>query len=231
MTMVTYSPRSQNVKTGPIPTAMIEKSTCPDSCELKGNGCYANSGMMRFRWDQVTAGAGIPWKTFCGMIKNLPDGTLWRYGTAGDLPGYGERIDFDDMLELVHANTGKRGFAFTHKPLTPENIRRIRGANEAGFVVNLSAWNGANADVKLASGAGPVVCLIPWGTPEVSRTPAGTKIVACPAQTRDRVTCKKCGLCAKQRDFVIGFYPHGPGRSGGGKNVNARLQEGIDAAI
>jgi hypothetical protein len=37
----------------------------------------------------------------------------------------------------------------------------------------------------------------------------GVKIVACPAEKTERINCSKCMLCAKDRDYVIGFRAHG----------------------
>lgn len=222
MTRVVFNPRSKNTKTGPIPTATVEKATCPPSCPLLENGCYSNSGMSRYRWDEVGV-KGIRWSEFCKKIEDLKPGTLWRYAIAGDLPGDGDEIDFHQVADLLLANKGKSGFTFTHKPLTSENRQKICFANAYGFRINLSAWDAKDADVKLSHRIAPVVCMIPWGTPVVSKTPAGAKVVACPAQTRAGVTCASCKLCSKERSFVIGFYPHGPGRANGGKDVNERL--------
>ena len=48
------------------------------------------------------------------------------------------------------------------------------------------------------------------GTPNVSYTPAGYKVVACPAEKSKRVTCATCALCQKaDRPYIIGFRAHG----------------------
>ena len=225
MTRVAFQIRSKNRKLGPIPTATIEKSTCPPTCPLLNNGCYANSGISRYRWDEV-ARRGIEWPDFVEKVRALPAGTLWRYAVAGDLPGEGESIDVERFTDLVEANIGRRGFTFTHKPLTADNEDIIAWSNHARFTVNISAWDAADADKKLERGVGPVVCLIPWGTAKVSVTPAGRTVLACPAQwSKGDVTCKTCQKCANpDRQEIIGFYPHGSGRAGGGKTVNARLE-------
>jgi len=52
--------------------------------------------------------------------------------------------------------------------------------------------------------------VVPIDTPEKTYTPEGRKIIVCPAQSRDDVTCKSCGLCARaDRDAIIGFRAHG----------------------
>jgi hypothetical protein len=40
-------------------------------------------------------------------------------------------------------------------------------------------------------------------------TPAGRKVVVCPATQRDDVSCATCALCARQRDVIVGFPAHG----------------------
>jgi hypothetical protein len=40
-------------------------------------------------------------------------------------------------------------------------------------------------------------------------TPAGRKVVVCPATYRDDVSCASCGLCARQRSAIVGFPAHG----------------------
>ena len=116
-------------------------------------------------------------------------------------------------------------FTYTHKPVegngaSPVTLERNRdtviAATRAGMVVNLSGDNPAHADRLLATGAGPVTVVLPRNAPKVSRTPNGTRIVVCPAQTSGAVTCASCGngrpLCARaDRDYVVGFRAHGNG--------------------
>lgn len=85
---------SANKKTGPIPVSTTSKSTCPASCPLKGNGCYAESGPLALHWNAVSKGGrGHDLDHFCHEIKRLPKGQLWRYGQAGDLPGDTCQVD------------------------------------------------------------------------------------------------------------------------------------------
>nr|WP_051237497.1 hypothetical protein [Ottowia thiooxydans] len=77
----------------------------------------------------------------------MPKRQLWRYGQAGDLPGDGVRIDADALEQIVHANRGRNGFAYTHySPLDPHNARAIAKANAQGLTINLSANTLAHAD-------------------------------------------------------------------------------------
>lgn len=205
--------KSANVKTGPIPVSTTSKASCSDTCPFKDNGCYAESGPLALHWRAVTAGErGLTWPEFCDTIAQLPDGQLWRHNQAGDLPGLGDYINPAAMQLLIDANRGKRGFTYTHKPATPENLEIIRAANVAGFTVNLSANNLAHADTLADTGAGPVVTVLPINAPAKMTTPAGRPVITCPAQTRDDVSCADCQLCARaDRPTIIGFLAHGTG--------------------
>lgn len=205
--------KSANAKTGPIPVSTTSALSCSDTCPFKDNGCYAESGPLALHWRAVTAGErGLTWPEFCDAIAQLPDGQLWRHNQAGDLPGIGDYINPAAMQLLIDANKGRRGFTYTHKPTTPENLELIRAANAAGFTVNLSANNLAHADILADTGAGPVVTVLPTNAPAKMMTPAGRPVITCPAQTRDDVSCADCQLCARaDRPTIIGFLAHGTG--------------------
>ena len=214
--------QSDNVKTGPIPVSTTGRQSCPDSCPLKAGGCYAKGGPLGMHWDKVTAGErGEALLAFADKIRSLPRGQVWRHNQAGDLPGAGNSIDPEGLAALVEANRGKRGFTYSHKPVLGEsnlatsNRASIRFANREGFTINLSGNNPAHADALADAQAGPVVCLLPEGTPLTSTTPQGRRIIVCPAQRDDLqgMTCAKCQLCAKsERSVIVGFLAHGSAR-------------------
>jgi hypothetical protein len=117
------------------------------------------------------------------------------------------------------------------------NRTMVAAANTAGFTINLSANNPAEADTLADLGIAPVVTIVahdyarravrhrsksrPDGWAETitewrnriaslpRRTPAGLRIAICPA-TYTSATCQSCGACAEPRDAVIAFPAHGP---------------------
>lgn len=208
-----FARKSRNAKTGNIPVTTSDAKTCPDACPLKASGaCYAKHGPLGMYWQKINGGQyASTWQNLLDSVASLPDGQLWRHNQAGDLPGEGDSINKDDMLSLVEANRGKRGFTYTHKPVDDKgNAALVAHANANGFTINLSADNLAEADSLKALDIGPVVTVLPREAPAVSYTPAGNKVVVCPAQTRDDVSCKTCGLCAiANRDVIVGFLAHG----------------------
>ena len=237
---------SQNAKTGPIPATITERASCWTGCALYGKGCYAFHGALGHFWAGVSEGTrGGSWDELCAKIAALPRATLWRYAQAGDLPGADDAIDAELLWQLVVANRGKRAIAFTHKPALPDteaavgNRCVIAAANTAGFTINLSANNPAEADALADLEIAPVVTILAhdyvrravrhraksrpdewaetiaeWRDRIASlpvRTPAGRRIAICPA-TYTAATCKSCGACAEPREAVIGFPAHGPWR-------------------
>ncbi len=222
MTNIAFQRVSMNSKTGPIPVTYSGAKTCPDACSFKKNGCYAEAGHVVLHWRKVTDGTrSIEWKTFLSELKKLPKRQLWRHNVAGDLPGTNNRINVRQLGELVAANAGRNGFTFTHKPLTPTNVKAIREANDKGFTVNLSADNLSDADTKANTGAGPVVVVLPEDAPQKGiKTPEGRTVVVCPAQTTEGMQCAQCGMCSvSTRKAIVGFRAHGTWR----KKVSGRV--------
>lgn len=198
---------SGNAKTGNIPQTYNARSTCPPGCPHYRTACYAESFHTRLVWDKVeTAGIGLDALT--AEIAKLPDGQLWRFSVAGDLPGQGEHVDAYELGEIVKANFGKRGFTYTHKK-SAAAIKWARHATNWGFTVNLSADDAGEAD-RLHKHGLPLVLIVPMDTPKNTTTPDGHPVVVCPAQTTSHVTCETCGLCQnKDRRSIIGFRAHG----------------------
>lgn len=200
--MYNFQPKG-NRKTGPIPTTRSPNTTCPDSCGLKGNGCYAENAPLVWAWT-ADAVKGCDFETLLMKIRRIPAGNLWRHNEAGDL-------DFETLERLVHANSGRRGFTYTHhSPIqSPRRLADLRAANANGFTINVSADNVLQADQYRSLGL-PTVVVLSQKAENVSYTPNGNKIVACPAEKSDRVTCATCGLCQiADRPYIIGFRAHG----------------------
>jgi len=226
---VYWTAKSSNKKTGPIPVSTTSAETCPSACPLAKGGCYAKGGNVGILWHALTRegpnaswkhgvamARSTDWRGLCKAVAALPEGTLWRHNQAGDLPHTFQMIS-DTLLEkLVAANHGKRGFTYTHHDVTGKlgahNRALVRWANAQGFTINLSADSLAHADKLSDMGCGPVVVVLPAETRENCETPAGHKVVVCPAVIREDVTCKSCGLCARpERRAIVGFPAHGSG--------------------
>lgn len=215
MTTIHLTMKSRNVKTGPIPVSTSTAATCPAACPFNhqnSGGCYAAAGPLALHWRKVTDGAaGGSFAAFLESVRQIPAGQLWRHNQAGDLAGAGDALDTDALDQLTDANAGRRGFTYTHKPLRDASERAaVARANAGGFTVNLSANDTAHADRLADLAIGPVVVVMPRDATENATTPAGRKIVICPATQRDDVSCATCKLCARaDRAAIIGFPAHG----------------------
>ena len=218
---VHLSPISSNSKTGPIPVSTTSKASCPPDCGQR-DACYADRSFLGMHWSQVTTGArGADWPTFCASIAQLPDEQLWRHNQAGDCPpdATGETVDPVKLGQLVAANRGKRGFTYSHWK-DDQSIAWFAHANAWGFTVNLSADTISEVD-RLYGRGSPVVVVVPSTTTQNFTTPAGRRVVICPATQRDNVSCATCQLCQRQRDAIVAFPAHGSGA----RRIDIRLAQ------
>lgn len=199
---------SGNRKTGKIPVSMTSSETCPPTCGFFNAGCYGEGMQMRHHWRQ-TPERGVDWEEFCLQVTRLPEGTLWRHNEVGDLPGVGLEIDTAKLRSLVLANTLRRGFTYTHKPLDGHALKTVRWANVNGFTINTSCDTLEQADASVDKGLPTTVVLPHTAGPEPQKTPKGRTIVVCPA-VHNAVTCKTCQLCQRAgRKAIVGFPAHG----------------------
>ena len=202
---------SNNKKTGPIPVTTTSEKSCPSTCPFIDNGCYAKAGPLALHWRKVSSGErGVDLSGFVSEIKKLPKGTLWRHNQAGDLPHSHEYIDTDSVMSIVNANKGKRGFTYTHHDMNkPHNAKIVKMANDSGFTVNVSGNNAKHAAKLFKEHKLPTVTVLPITAPN-DQIVDGVRVVACPAEKSDKVSCATCAMCQKRdRDYIIGFRAHG----------------------
>lgn len=226
--------KSGNRITGPIMITTSPRSTCPLACPFRKGGstseaglCYAEHGHLgHYIWTGLDrTGAGqkisgrIPVYSFdelLAVVRAHPAGTLWRHNQAGDLSSDDKRtIARGRLQKLTEANKGRRGFTYTHYDVieNAENRAAIAEANAGGFTINLSADTLAEADDLADLAIAPVTVVVPEHQTKNTTTPAGRKVVICPARTHPNVTCASCGLCARQREAIIAFPALGPARA------------------
>jgi hypothetical protein len=215
--------KSSNVKVGPIPVTNSPRATCPSACPLSGEGgCYAEAGFhTRLNWDKLDRGErGLVWSSFLDKIKDLPAGQLWRHNVSGDLPSVSDNeLSESAVSELVSANRGKRGFTYTHYPMTRTNKRIVKTANDSGFTINVSCETVQDA-VKHHKQGLPSVTLLPIDAPPKTEHD-GVVVATCPATYMD-TSCKECGLCARSdRKVVVGFPVHGTRKNAAASNLIA----------
>ena len=219
--LTAFTAISSNAKTGPIPTTTSDRSTCWTGCPFYDKGCYAKSGPQNIHWKAVSAGErGYEWDAFLRLVRKLQRGQLWRHNVSGDLPVVSDGvIDGNKVVELAESNRGRKGYTYTHHPLTETNLGVIKYANAAGFTVNVSTESVEVADRVMSEHGIPAVAVVHSDkTDRFYRTESGRRVITCPATIHENVTCATCGLCQQSdREFIIAFPAHGNAK----KTVNA----------
>ena len=120
-------------KVGPLPVVTASKDTCPDTCPLKGAGCYAEHGPLALVWNRVS----LSLDQLCAHIRTLPRNQMWRYGQAGDLPTTPKDLD-----KIIKANASRPVICYTHH----RNLEMVRQTATKGFHINVSADTLEEAD-------------------------------------------------------------------------------------
>lgn len=211
-----FTAKSSNTKTGPIPVTMTERASCPDTCTLKKNGCYADNFPLSLHWDRVES-TGIEESKLLDKISALPNGQLWRHNVAGDLPSLAGLVDSNAFIRLIEAAKHTKPIIYTHHKLYPHNQKLFANARAQGVVINASCEDIGTAYSAIKAGIN-AVCIMPIDAKPVTKlvNPDNhdelVRVVICPAQQKDSVTCASCGLCARDRvnaGVIVGFIPHG----------------------
>ena len=216
---------SGNVKVGKIPVTNSPRATCPPNCPLSGeDGCYAEAGFYTsLNWDKLDRGErGLQWSAFIDKIKALPKGQLWRHNVSGDLPALRDNeINAWAVRELAIANRDKKGFTYTHYPMTQRNRAIVESSNELGFTINVSTETLRDA-VKYHKQGLPTVTLLSEDAPKALKY-KGVSVITCPATYRE-TSCKECKLCSiSKRDFVVGFPVHGTKKKQAAKLIDQSI--------
>lgn len=208
-----FTPISKNAKTGPIPTTMTERVSCPSSCNFRGNGCYAENFPLSLHWSRVES-KGISFAQLLDKIRSLPAGQLWRHNAAGDLPHIDGNLDGDYLSTLAANAAHTRPIIYTHHDIqNPHNAANIRIVQDTYQVtVNASCESLQQAEQALNAGIN-AVAVTPSNAPtRTYKTAQESTVVTCPATYKDHVTCASCGLCARDRRtnrVIVAFPAHG----------------------
>lgn len=205
---------SSNKKTGPIITTRHPQASCPATCPFLGNGCYAENFPLSKHWrDDLSR--GMTFEAYIDRLRRLVEyrnktgqTSMIRLVEAGDI-GNGITISSQAVHLAEAIKDSECVIWYSHYHPTPENLPVYRSILDR-VCINVSADSPTMADHYRDLGL-PTVVVLPIGTPNVSWTPQGRKIVACPAEKANgRVTCLTCKLCGnKDRDYIIGFRAHG----------------------
>ena len=217
------------LKLGGISAVRVGRDSCPDSCPLKDGPCYGEDYRSKHWWDRLDAGEGISLSELLKCFRDKLNPRLFRWGSTGDLPGNGDKIDFSILLELAKVWISERltGIIFSHKPLegvhtrghhmTRKKNRRTwdKIAAMLPFALNVSCDSYAEAVQAHSQGLDAVVI----GPSKLKNHKGsinlgnGVKGKVCWAVSSGG-TCGNCPgtWCAmKGRPFVVVFPAHGSG--------------------
>ena len=201
---------SLNRKLGPgVAATYLAQATCPDSCALRGAGCYAETGRIGLTTAQRNdQSAGWEYldilRAEAAGIDALPRGGMLRVHVVGDVrDAAGAAIIGAAMARFDRR--GGRSWTYTHA------WREIPRA--AWGPVSVLASCESLADARAAQAAGYAVALV-VGAHDGPRLhlEGGLRLLPCIEQTTGR-TCRECSLCTRgeyleRSGTVITFAAH-----------------------
>lgn len=215
---------TQNRKTGPMAAVYRSQESCPTTCPLMGSGCYAEHG----------AGGGGPFRLAdrhgsddLGKLRALrhtmPRGGWLRLNVSGDFltdDGTPDAEYIDAVNHLARKRPDVRILAYTHawRILTPDTF---------AFVVNASCETPAELAEAQSAGWPTVLADTGGDTTLIGSAPGGRRVIQCPAETRDGVTCARCGACGvtTRTRPTIAFVAHGSRRKVAARTILTARQE------
>lgn len=235
LTNVMISAKSDNKKTGPMPTISRSiEATCPRSCpliskSLGGSGvCYASTrinGTTKKHAADMTIEAALV-RMLPATRKSAVAGNprrLIRDRVVGDImadPASGSTaVDVDYVLSVAEIAarsidaSGKpmTAYGYTHAfdYLTAEDVSTIA---DSGYVMNASCDDRAGIERAVMLGMPTTIAPDDIAEGEVI---AGRRTITCPAQIKPgedaprAASCAACGLCAKpNRAVTVRFLIH-----------------------
>lgn len=226
-------PESSNLKTGNIIQSYSNRSTCPNRCPLKGNGCYADSYHTSRQWDRcndegdkryIANGHDLTLDLMSAVaihVKRGEKSILFRHNVAGDIALPDSDVIDDERLNTIAESCNKvslilnnvklMGYTYTHCNPSIGNIKKVKNAQSKGFIVNFSCETIEEVKKVKSTDCNAVMTSVNPDETIKSLKKEGIKSLQCPAQTNEGMNCKKCKLCARARDVVIIFAIHGNG--------------------
>ena len=200
---------SSNSKIGPMPATYRGRDTCPTDCAFLNNGCYGDGRIFGLAHKYASSLTIDKAREILRRARS--DARYLRDRVVGDLVNSRGVFDMHYVRGIARLarEHGLTVFGYTHawRLLSRDDVAAIRAT---GYVMNASCET--VADVRHAISLGMPTVITNDNVPERD-TVAGYRVITCPAQVRDNVTCASCGLCAKpDRKVIIRFLTHGPSK-------------------
>lgn len=203
-------------KTGNVSATWASQASCPNSCPLKTNGCYAEAGRAALstrRLNERTDASALTGRALtleiarqeAAEILKLSGRRKLRVHAVGDCTDNDTAGIVGSAMVAHEAKHGKAAWTYTH----------------AAADIDQAAWNGARVLASCQSvdevrrfrskGYGTALIVPPHPTNKIYDY-QGERVIPCPAQLNKAVTCEFCTLCQRP-DFLrdnklsVGFEP------------------------
>lgn len=223
-------PHSANKKTGQMTVTYRPMDTCPPDCVFLPSGpiggCYGtgrNFAMAGREAATLTVDKAVELIETRRPKKAKETARYLRDRVIGDVITGQGTLDRDYVQAI--AEVAKRlsliAYGYTHA-WTRFTSRDVRFIQRTGYVMNASCET--VEDVEAAVGLGLLPTIVNDDLPEGAMI-AGYRVVTCPAQTHEDVTCASCGLCAKtQRAALVRFRIHGTAKQRASQAVKSKIR-------
>lgn len=207
--------QSGNEKTGRATVTYRTQDTCPTTCPLMGQGCYARGRIFGIPERLGTVDDG-QYGAIRALVDTMPRDGIFRANVSGDMLDESGSLDtgYAEALSYVAMERGDTAvFTYSHA------WRRLSPSVVPGVTINASCDSPADLEAAVAAGW-PTVVTDPDGS-LIGTTIAGRKVVQCPSQTKG-LTCAECRLCARpERKATVAFALHGSGKKIAAKAIAA----------
>lgn len=233
--IVSFVENSKNEKIGEVAATYVSiEASCPDTCALKGEGCYAsmgNVGVHVRRLDKVakeTNSSDVEAATqerdaiiasFKG--KNIPYGKPLRLHVSGDCKTKKAVKILNEGIDN-YVKRGGKVWTYTH---AWKAVKRSDWSNNVSVLASIDKPSDVNLARKKGYAPAIVVAEFPDSDKAFTLMDSGsTKFIPCPNQTKSDVTCLDCKLCMTadklfERNMGIAFQSHGVQKN----KINKRL--------
>lgn len=217
--------QSGNSKTGPMPVTYRTADTCPTDCpflprSLGGaGGCYGTGRIFGIAGKYATLMSESQAVAKLGRAPR--DARFMRDRVVGDLvtPDGSFDRDYVQAIARVAGKVGLTVFGYSHawRLMSADDVAET---SASGYVLNASCETESDVREAVLLGLPTVLAGDSWTDGDMV---AGRRVVTCPAQTRDDVSCSTCGLCAKpNRACTVRFLVHGTARAQAAASIVAR---------
>ena len=223
MSAVKYVHGTQNKKlssTGSMDCTYVSiRGSCPDSCELKNQGCYAQSsfvGMIVKKLDGALDGqtALEIAREEAQSIDNsynggeVPDGTILRLHVSGDTTTARGAYLINNSIKRWKKRNGGVAYGYTHCWKTVPR----KSWSHVSVLASIDDYKDIPKAIKRGYTPAIVVSEFPKKK-RFSLPDSPVDFIPCPAQVYDKSSCDTCQLCMrddmlKKLNVGIAFEAH-----------------------